>query len=399
MTEHLPARASDGTAGRTVTTAARAGDRRPVVALALRHPAQQFAPAFRAAAKSSRVSVEVIYWDDHLGGHHDPGFGRRIDWDVDLHGGYSWHAPTGSPSVRSVRAWRLLTAVDPDVVVCFGWASAIARLAYVWATLHRTPVLFYGDSTWQHENHHRLWPLRSGLLRVLFRMSSGAISTGTFNREFYISLGMPPGHIRSGVCPVDVPAFEAARTTRPTRDVVRIGFAGKLIPRKGANELIAALASLRDVPGWQAEIIGDGPLRAELEEQVRALGLADLVRFSGFVNTARMPAALAGCDILVVPSTVDFRVMVTAEAMSAGCVTIVSSNTAVWGPGDLVEDGVTGCVYPSGDVASLAAILRDLLVNRWRREQLRIAGAERARRFGPDAFASTLEAAVMAVTG
>jgi glycosyltransferase involved in cell wall biosynthesis len=174
---------------------------------------------------------------------------------------------------------------------------------------------------------------------------------------------------------------------------VEIGFAGKLIPRKGVDELLHALARANDDGRWHARIIGDGPERDQLEKLSDELGIVKRVRFVGFRNTSEMPHELASCDIVVVPSRRDMRVLVVAEAMAAGAVVVASSNTAVWGRGDLLEDGVTGRVYRSGDPAHLAEVLKELIADPDRRAMLRAAGAERALGQGPDAFVAGLERA------
>jgi glycosyltransferase involved in cell wall biosynthesis len=76
--------------------------------------------------------------------------------------------------------------------------------------------------------------------------------------------------------------------------------------------------------------------------------------------------------------------------MAAGAAVIVSDATAVWGPGDLIEDGVTGLVYRSGDPAMLARQLARLLDDPALLDKLKNDGAERSARFGPAAFARTV---------
>lgn len=69
----------------------------------------------------------------------------------------------------------------------------------------------------------------------------GALSTGTFNREFYIRYGMNPRCIWPGVCPADTDLFEAACVSNGHsvgNPGLRIGFAGKLIASKGVDELL-----------------------------------------------------------------------------------------------------------------------------------------------------------------
>ena len=286
-----------------------------------------------------------------------------------------------------------MRSLEPDLVVCFGWASAAARLTIPWCMLTRTPFLFYGDTSWQHDTTGpRAW-LRRRMLRVAFRLASGALSSGAFNREFYIRLGMHPGSIFDSVYPIDVDSYAAARQPHPNRDQILVGFAGKLIARKGVDELLRALAILSDDSSWKARIIGDGEERERLVELSFALGISSRVEFRGFRNATEMPAELAECDIVVVPSARDNRGMIAAEAMAAGAAVIVSSNTGVWGRGDLIQEGRTGRVYRSGNPADLASVLGRLLRDAGLRESLQREGALRAAEHGPDAFRAALELA------
>lgn len=373
------------------------GTTRARVALVLDHPAQHFTPAFRDLESSSVVEPHVLYWASGEGGLEDPGFGQSVEWDVDLLSGYFWWAPSrrASQFTATIATIRQLEQVAPDVVLCWGWGTHIAQLTIAWALTRGTPLMLYGDSTWQHERRGALGLGRAAVLRLVFRRAHGALSTGTFNREFYIRHGMPPDRISPGVCPADVELYRAASDgSRQASVPLVIGFAGKLIPRKGAHELLSALALLP--PGaWKAEIVGDGPERHRLEALANALGLDGQVRFAGFVNQSEMPAFLAACDVVVVPSTVDMRVLVVIETMAAGTPVIVSSNTAVWGTGDLVEHGTTGLVYRSGDPGDLAACIRSLIADPDRIRSLSEAASAQVDQYGPAAFRARLEEAVV----
>ena len=176
----------------------------------------------------------------------------------------------------------------------------------------------------------------------------------------------------------------------PDDGELRIGFAGKLIARKGVDELIRAAALLPHARAWSVTVIGNGPLLAGLRALTDELGLGDRVTFHGFANTTEMPKLLAGFDVVVVPSRLDMRILVTIEAMAAGTAVIVSDATAVWGPGDLIEDGTTGLVYRSGEPAMLARQLERLLDDPALLDRLQRHGVERSARFGPAAFARTM---------
>ena len=135
---------------------------------------------------------------------------------------------------------------------------------------------------------------------------------------------------------------------------------------------------------------------ADLRALADQLGIDKQVRFHGFANTSEMPKLLASFDVVVVPSRFDMRVLVTIEAMAAGAAIVVSDTTAVWGPGDLVIDGISGLVYRSGDPAALARQLRRLLDDPGLVARLSANGARQAVGFGPDSFAQTIASSVRA---
>ncbi|MGH3401404.1 MAG: glycosyltransferase family 4 protein [Streptosporangiaceae bacterium] len=345
------------------------------------------------------LELQVCYWSATRR-VSDPGFGREVCWDVNLLSGYeSEVAPSAAkPPARVQWLARHLRSVRPDVVICYGWATPIARTAIAYCILSRTSLLMYGDTTWQHCSRGRRGVVRSWALRLLMSACVGAVSTGTFNREFYIQHGMDPRRIWPGVCPADTEMFGRATVGDDERRhdggrPVRIGFAGKLIPRKGADVLLKAAALLPAEPAWSLVIVGDGPLMSALQAQARELGVDGRVAFAGFANTSQMPELLAGFDIVVVPSRLDMRALITIEAMAAGAALVVSDATAVWGSGDLVQDGVTGLVHASGDASDLARQLIRLVGDPGLLTALRREGARRAADFGPSAFAATMASA------
>jgi len=103
---------------------------------------------------------------------------------------------------------------------------------------------------------------------------------------------------------VDVARFQSvAQDAKPTKKIV---FLGRLVPRKGCQILLQAIASLKSagqLDGWQVDIGGTGPLEPELKKYVAGHGLTDQVRFLGFVNEDDKPGFLAGASLAVFPSS------------------------------------------------------------------------------------------------
>ena len=138
-------------------------------------------------------------------------------------------------------------------------------------------------------------------------------------------------------------------------------FVGRLFRKKGVDVLLRAMPVVRArVPGAQLRIVGEGPERAALEALIAGLGLPpDAVTMHGFVPRSDIPRLLGDAWLQVVPSVYEepFGV-VTIEAMMRGTA-LVASNAG--GPAEVVTEGETGFLTPSGDVDALAdAMIRVL---------------------------------------
>jgi glycosyltransferase involved in cell wall biosynthesis len=134
-------------------------------------------------------------------------------------------------------------------------------------------------------------------------------------------------------------------------------FAGRHIPEKGVLALPAALARAREtVPELRAEILGDGPLRAEVERLVAAAGLDGAVAMPGFVAEEIVRKSIRRSLCLALPSTREGYGLVVVEASAQGVPSVVvdsPDNAAL----ELVEDGVNGVVARSTEPDELAAAI------------------------------------------
>jgi glycosyltransferase involved in cell wall biosynthesis len=132
-------------------------------------------------------------------------------------------------------------------------------------------------------------------------------------------------------------------------------FAGRHIPEKGVLALPEAVRLAREqLPALRGEILGDGPLRDEVERRVVEAGLAEAVSVPGFVGEDEVRAAVRRALCLALPSTREGYGLVVIEAASLGTPSVVVThpdNAAL----ELVEDGVDGVVASSAEPADLAA--------------------------------------------
>lgn len=144
-------------------------------------------------------------------------------------------------------------------------------------------------------------------------------------------------------------------------DIVRIGTVGRLQPVKDQGTLVAAVAELahrrRDLRSRiRLILVGDGPLRAPLQQQVEQRGIADLTWFAGAHGS--VSDWMRVMDVFVLPSLNEGISNTLLEAMATGLPSLV---TPVGGNVELVLDGQCGRFFEAGDAAGLAACLATYL--------------------------------------
>jgi glycosyltransferase involved in cell wall biosynthesis len=142
---------------------------------------------------------------------------------------------------------------------------------------------------------------------------------------------------------VDPAALPAVRRTPPRRPL-RVAFAGRLVPYKGADMLIEAAAPLVRSGRVVLDIIGDGPQMKLLRAFVAREEIERGVRFAGWLDHAQVPARLARSDVFGFPSIREFGGAVVLEAMALGLVPLVVD---YGGPAEFVTPS-TGRTVPVG---------------------------------------------------
>jgi glycosyltransferase involved in cell wall biosynthesis len=192
------------------------------------------------------------------------------------------------------------------------------------------------------------------------QVADAIVADGYAAEHLPAALGRSVEHVPKGV---DVDTF------RPGASDLRasLGLDGKrvalvvsrLVPIKNVALAVAAMriaaADRRDLA---LVIVGDGPLRSDIEARVASYGLAGRVLFAGRVPHQAMPDWYRAADVFVLPSEFDNSPNVALEAMATG-VPIVA--TDVGGLRQYVRSGVNGELVPAGDAAALArAMLRYL---------------------------------------
>ena len=270
---------------------------------------------------------------------------------------------------------RIDELVEETLLMAF-WASLPARGAWWMSELTGIPY-----ATWAHAGsdiYNRNHQTEAALLTVL-RGARFVLTCNQANVEYFGRILEQDALAKVVYHPhgVDLGRFEF-REKEPPRDpqgATKMLSVGRLNPAKGFHIAVEACAELaRRGVDFRYRIIGEGPLRGQLESAIRKYGLEGKVELLGYREQSELPAEYYAADLYLAPSIVgpkgarDGLPNVLLEAMASGAV-VVGSNAV--GIPEAVEDGVTGVLAAPGDACSITDAIERLAGDPVLRGQLR----------------------------
>ena len=265
---------------------------------------------------------------------------------------------------------RIFADFAPDVVhlaapFSMGYNAVLAtsRMSIPSVAVFQTEIASYAASYgWA-----AITPVLWSRLRRIHSLATLTLAPSTYTAQTLAERGVP--RVRIWGRGVDSMRFnpskrdEALRAELAPYGEVIIGYMGRLAPEKQ----VADLAVLTDIPGSRLVIVGDGPSRAELEEQLPS------ARFVGTLAGDELPRMVASMDVFVHPGELETFGQAIQEAEACG-VPIVA--TGVGGPLDLVEPDVNGLLYPPGDLTTMREHVAALVADPVRRGRLATGARE-----------------------
>jgi glycosyltransferase involved in cell wall biosynthesis len=361
-------------------------DKRYRVAYLVTHPIQYQVPLLRLIAQQPDIALTVFFQSDmSLRAYKDAGFGRAIDWDVPLLGGYEHEFLPGLYRHDAITAqrpisWGLASRLRRerfDALWVHGYARWVNWAAIACAKARGLKVFVRDEATGYSAQRSAF---RQGAKRIFFaalrNFVDGFLAIGSGNRDYFLSQGIDPAQVFTMPYCVDNEFFAArARAAEPSREGLRLDlglepgravilFASKFEPRKRPQDLLAAYRQLIESsavdPAPYLILAGDGALKSSIEGEARSAGLEG-ARFLGFRNQTELPALYDLCDVFVLPSVDEPWGLVVNEVMAAGRPIVASDRVGC--ARDLVRNGVNGYVFPAGDVSALADALARILSN------------------------------------
>ncbi|MBW4560109.1 MAG: glycosyltransferase family 4 protein [Mojavia pulchra JT2-VF2] len=196
-------------------------------------------------------------------------------------------------------------------------------------------------------------------LEALKKLKIPVIANSDYVRQQIINSGLAPERVVTLRCGVQSPKSTAAPLDWQTHQNQRILFAGRIVPYKGIEWLIRAIA--RTNQQIHFDIAGDGWGKPSMEQLANQLGLSDRITWHGWCNSDKLETLYQQCLAVVFPSLwPEPAGLVTLEAYARYRSVIAS---AVGGIPEHVQDGQTGILVPLNNIKQLATAINELATN------------------------------------
>lgn len=292
--------------------------------------------------------------------------------------------------VKDCRAfWKLYKMMKTGAFDIVHTNSSKAGILGRWAAwLAKVPIVVHTVHGWGHHEHQRaivrrlfIWLERISaavtdrLVVVSPRNIEKGLADRIASREKYIT-------IRSGIeldefmhPSMERPAMRARLGISPDAPVV--GTVTRLSPQKAPADFVtAAIAVAEAIPSAHFVIVGDGPLRGQLEAMIAQAGLQHRFHLTGLRRD--VPELLTAFDVFALPSLWEGLPRVLPQAMAAGLPIVA---TAVDGNVEAVNDGENGLLVPPGDSERLSHAIRALLSDQQTAAEMGERGRQRVNEF------------------
>jgi glycosyltransferase involved in cell wall biosynthesis len=247
------------------------------LAIVTTHPIQYYAPIFKLLHERQNVSIKVFYTrGEGALDSFDPGFGKKITWDIPLLDGYPYEWVTntatnaGSHHFKGIINPGLIDQVNAyksDALLVIGWAYS-GHLKAIRYFKNKIPVYFRGDSTLLDEMGGIKSILRSIFLKWVYRHIDHAFYNGTNNKAYFKKYGLNEQQLAFAPHAIDNDRFFAekkneAQLLKQSLNIaptdLLILFAGKLEEKKNPVLLLDAVITLND-PKVHLLFTGNGNL-------------------------------------------------------------------------------------------------------------------------------------------
>lgn len=345
------------------------------LAIVTTHPIQYYSPVFKLLHERNKIDIHVFYtWGEKSIEKHDPGFNRKIEWDVPVLEGfpYEWvkneSNDPGSHHFKGIINPGLIDQINtwkPDAILIYGWGYH-GHLKAIRYFKNKIPVFFRGDSTLLDEKKGLRSLLKSIFLKWLYRHVDHALYVGSNSKAYFKKYGLRenqlsfvPHAIDNSRFDVDIEdkALSLRKKLNISNNELVIMFAGKFEEKKSPELLLDAFINLKK-PGTHLLFVGNGPLESRLK--LKAEGFIN-IHFLDFQNQSQMPIIYRVCDIFCLPSKGPGESWGLAINEAMVCGKAILASDKVGATADLIVPGKNGAIFEGGSLNDLIVNLEKLL--------------------------------------
>jgi len=262
------------------------------------------------------------------------------------------------------------------------------------AKRHRFAMIYTVHEVWkdiwkEYLKNPLVSMLAEFLERIALMMPDQIIVPSKFVKERCIQAGIPPEKIEIVPNGIDYKYIQHVRVENRHSEY-DIVFAGRLVPYKRIDLLIKAIRFVKkEIPDVRVVIIGDGPLRKDLERLAKKLNVHSNTIFAGNIKYRNLIMKLKQSKIFVLPSTYEGFSIAVIEAMACGLpvITVSSPTNAAK---EHIELSGAGYIL-NQDPKKLAKVIYSLLMDEKLRKNLSAKAIKYAKRFDWDILAERIE--------
>ena len=182
-------------------------------------------------------------------------------------------------------------------------------------------------------------------------------------------------------------SFSSSSQKEPSAPFV-LGVVSRLEPIKGMDLVVPAFAEvLKQHPDTQLLVVGDGSLRASMEQQAVELGCADHIRWVGRQPQEELPRWYGQMDVVLMPSRSEGFGLTAIEAMACGCVVVASD---VGGLPEVVRDGACGLLHRTEDIADMESQICTLISDQGLYDRLQAQSLREVEKYSFERYAELI---------
>lgn len=291
---------------------------------------------------------------------------KRRDWHIDLDALKHPYTLLTKQPINNIPQfkwiipiWETLTQLKPDTVIICEYSHLAYWTGFLWAKWHRKAIYLWNESTYQDRKRP---PWKEWIKKQLVKRCTGGFSTGTQSRAYLKSLGLKENkiHIIGYVVDNDYYIHEFKKHQPHRSDYLKAAnmplhnfiFIGRFAEEKNILRLLHAyrLVRLKGLD-WGLILLGDGPLKPEIQAEIKRLNLPYCF-MPGFIQRTELCQYLAMADILILPSISEPWGLVVNEAMACG-LPVMASKTCGCYP-DIVQENKNGLTFDAKNTTDLA---------------------------------------------